>query len=330
MKLFFAKLALASFTLALCLLLAEQALRAIGYEYRPMQVEAGPGDDRLVHLFGSRHFIYDPELIWRPKPSYEVFNAQGFRGAELPDSKPDGATWIFAVGDSNTLGWSGKDGAHWPGFLRYFLRREDPGVEVVNAGVWGYASLQGVRRLREVLARGPDLVLVSFGSNDAHRVPRSDRGFAESSNLFRELRRRLARYRLAQLFIAAWDRLFAPRGDELVPRVSLADYRDNLRRMAADAESAGARLVLLTRPFEGSITNELWWKNFGPDYNAATVEVAEELGLPVIDLYSHFKDRGEFFHDESHFTRTGHLLAAEIIGERLRPVLAGEGEGEAR
>jgi lysophospholipase L1-like esterase len=68
-----------------------------------------------------------------------------------------------------------------------------------------------------------------------------------------------------------------------------------------------------------------WWKSFGHDYNAATAEIAEELEVPLIDLYAHFKDRDDFFADESHFTEEGHALAAEIVLQRLQPWIRGAG-----
>ena len=80
--------------------------------------------------------------------------------------------------------------------------------------------------------------------------------------------------------------------------------------------------MLLTRPFEGEIDSDTWWKNFGEAYNLATAETAAELEAPLIDVFSYFKGREALFRDESHFTRRGHELAADWIALGLEPVLA--------
>jgi lysophospholipase L1-like esterase len=107
-----------------------------------------------------------------------------------------------------------------------------------------------------------------------------------------------------------------------VRRVSLDDYRANLREMVRLCRERGARPVLLTRPFEGHTHDEESWKSVGPDYNQVTREVATELGAPLVDVYREFKRRKDLFEDESHFTREGHAEAAKFIFAELAPVLA--------
>ncbi|MDX1503410.1 MAG: GDSL-type esterase/lipase family protein [Thermoanaerobaculia bacterium] len=319
-----ARVLLLALSTALCLVLVEQLLRVAGFEYRPMSIEvASPTDARLFHLFEDEHFAYDPELIWRPQPGVGVFNRQGFRGPVLEEGKLPGEIRIFALGDSNTLGWAGQTGPNWPQDLGEMLARLDDRVEVVNAGVWGYSSFQGTLRLREALAFSPDVVLVSFGSNDAHRVRRGDREFARGSLLGRDSLRRLLHFRTAQLAAAAWDRVAAG-GGELGPRVGLEEYRENLRQMAAEARAAGALPVFLTRPFTGPVNDPGWWKAYGHTYNLATVEVAAEVGAPVVDLYTIFRERPDLFSDESHFTREGHRRAARVVVQHLVPILRRE------
>lgn len=325
------RLALALFVTLLSLVAAEHSLRALGYEYRPMSVEIGKRDTRFQHLFYDRHFVYDPGAIWRPKPGFGVFNRQGYRGPELPAVKPERATWVFALGDSNTLGWAGPDGASWPAELGGALRRIDPEVVVVNAGVWGYSSYQGLRRLEKILEHRPDLVLISFGSNDAHLVDRPDREFASGGLRGTRLEERFRHYRLGQLMIAAWDKLWIRGERELRHRVGAEEYEANLREMISRARAVEAKAVLLTRPYEGAIRDDLWWKRFGARYNAATARVAEAEGAALVDLYSFFKERRELFADESHFTAEGHRQAAEIIALHLRPLLRRVGpEAEIR
>lgn len=326
MRAFVAKTLLLVASLLVTLVLVELALRVVGYEYHPMQVETGSkADARVYHLFGDENFVYDPQLIWRPKAGFGVFNSKGFRGAE-PGAR-NGKLRIATVGDSNTLGWSGEEGANWPLDLEEQLTAGGRPTEVVNAGVWGYSSHQGVTRTREALELDPDLVLISFGSNDAHHVTRSDAEFSSQSQGGRRLVRAVQRLRLAQLWIAFLDR-FGPQETELRPRVSDADYRANLETMIADVRAAGSLPVLLTRPYTGPVIHPTRWKFYAPRYNQATLDVAEEQSVLAVDVYSFFKGMDELFADESHFTDQGHELAAAIVLEHLRPWLgrpAGDG-----
>jgi lysophospholipase L1-like esterase len=309
-------------TLLFSLVAVEQLLRALGFQYRTVSIEViHQNDARLFHLFDDSHFVYDPVLIWRPKRNYEIFNSQGYRGPELAEVKPPRERRIFTVGDSNTLGWAGVDGPNWPAELGERLRRQDPTIQVMNAGVWGYSSYQGLERLREALAWQPDLVLVSFGANDAHVVPRGDRTFAAESLFTRQSARWLRwvlHFRLGQLAAAAWDGVAQPEGEGR-HRVELDEYRSNLSEMIRLGREAGAEVVLLTRPFIGPVRKENWWKQYGPTYNRATVEVGEAEKALVVDIYSFFKDEDRFFSDESHFTLEGHQRAADILATHLRP-----------
>jgi lysophospholipase L1-like esterase len=318
-----ARLALVLGSLAFTLVVLELGLWMVGYEYSPMNIEIGQaGDARGFHVFEDANFEYDPELIWRPKPSQSVFNRQGFRGPELTATKSAEEIRIFAIGDSNTLGWAGEAGPNWPGDLNRLVKDVEAHAVVVNAGVWGYASFQGVRRFRQTLPFEPDIVLVSFGSNDAHRVLRSDRDYA--ANPIRETGpgQLLRRFRLGELLLAAGDALSRRDNGEVQPRVSLEDYRANLMTIVTEARDRNVDVVLLTRPYEGQIENPYWWKNWGHEYNGATADVAREAGVPLVDVYSFFKDLTPLFADESHFTAEGHARAAAIVLDHIRPVVA--------
>lgn len=318
-----ANLATAVGAVVVTLVLAEGVLRLVGYEYKPLQLDVGRHDDRGVHLFHEEHFVYDPELIWRPRPGHSVFNEQGFRGPVLASEKPAGRERLFTVGDSNTLGWAGPNGANWPADLQRLLSARGEPIDVVNAGVWGYASYQGIARLREVLAWAPDWVLVSFGSNDAHPAGLSDAEYLRSTAAATGgLERRLRPFAVGRLVLGALrTRSAAPQTK--THRVPLDEYRENLRTMVVMAREEGARVVLLTRPYVGPIAEWDSWKRYAHRYNAATIELAGELGTPLVDLYSELKGRDELFADESHLTAPGHRLAAELIVDRLLPELAG-------
>ena len=320
-----ANVGLAALSGLLCLIMAELALTVAGFEYTPLRIEVAQRDDaRAYHVFEDRYFVYDPDLIWRPRSGYVVFNAQGFRGPELPAIKSPASIRVFAVGDSNTLGWAGEDGPNWPAYLGELMQAQ-MGREavVVNAGVWGYSSYQGVKRVRETLRYDPDLVLISFGSNDGHPVERSDRDYGLTGARMGSmaLDQALSHLRVGQLLLGLVGRFGAT--GEITRRVPLAEYRENLRIILAEARERGVTVVLMTRPYIGDALDRSSWKVVAPDYNRATVEIAREQHVALVDLYSLFREREPLFDDESHFTEEGHRLAAQLVFDVVRTALAG-------
>jgi lysophospholipase L1-like esterase len=305
--------------------MAEVALRAIDYRYSPVKIgDSVQSDFREQHAFHDRNLVYDRDLIWRPHSGqFSPFNPQGFRGAPVDPQKPSGRLRIVAVGDSNTFGWDVDEGANWPSQLQNLLVATRPGAEVLNAGVWGYTAFQGLARVKEMMAFNPDIVLVSFGGNDAHQVRVADADYVRRHDRIDRLTRATRQVRLAQLGVAGWDLLgMAMASDTLVPRVSLDDYRSHLRAMIALARERGITIVLLTRPFIGSSTDPASWKTHAPAYNAATIEIGRAEKVTVIDIYAAFHSREALFDDESHFGVEGHRLAAEFIYDRLQRLVA--------
>lgn len=303
------KLSFTALGIAVSLVICEVVLRLANYTYRPF---LGLADWRPHHL-NEQWMTYDRNLIWRPIVKQSVFNAQGFRGRELSLVKAAGEYRIFTIGDSNTCGPLRT--LSWPEYLDRLMATEYPGVQVVNAGVWGYSSFQGLRRLEDVLRFQPDMVLISFGANDAHRVVTSDKEYVRRK---RFVSRALSRIRLVQLGMAVMDvrLLFQP--SLAVPRVDLVDYEKILHDMIGLAHEHGMSIVLLTRPFVGDSTLPMSWKYFAPHYNELTLRVAKEREVQAIDVYSAFRKRGEYFVDESHFTDEGNRIAAAIIYEHIR------------
>ncbi len=131
-------------------------------------------------LTDSENFALDSELFWRYRPSRRILrnhsktieyttNSRGFRGPEFLKEKKPGALRIAFLGDSNTFG------LHLP--VQMTLEQqvaelmEQKGlrpVEVLNFGVMGYSSFQGLRLFeREVLSFQPDVVVAWFGINDS-------------------------------------------------------------------------------------------------------------------------------------------------------------------
>src|SRR5262249_17815418 len=152
----------------------------------------------------------------------------------------------------------------------------------------------------------------------------SDEQFANSKVRQTRLDTVLYQARIGQLLLACSDKLLTKGKESLVPRVSLDQYKQNLNEIIRIAKDRKIKVVLLTRPFTvipGESHDELWWKNFAPDYNAATKEVGKDNGVPVIDLATDFEDKKAYFADDAHFTKEGYQLAAKIIYDAIRPLL---------
>jgi acyl-CoA thioesterase I len=76
---------------------------------------------------------------------------------------------MVAFGDSLTAGFGAEPGNSYPDFLQKELLQAGFGWRVVNSGVSGDTTTDGLNRLAEVLAYKPRLVIVEFGGNDGLR-----------------------------------------------------------------------------------------------------------------------------------------------------------------
>jgi acyl-CoA thioesterase-1 len=76
---------------------------------------------------------------------------------------------IVAFGDSLTAGFGAEPGNSFPDYLQKELDQSGLRWRVVNAGVSGDTTTDGVNRLDEVLRAEPRIVIVEFGGNDGLR-----------------------------------------------------------------------------------------------------------------------------------------------------------------
>lgn len=76
---------------------------------------------------------------------------------------------IDCFGDSITAGYRLEPGHAWPDALQATLDQRGYHYKVVNSGVSGNTSKDGVDRLKDVLRLHPAIVIVEFGGNDGLR-----------------------------------------------------------------------------------------------------------------------------------------------------------------
>jgi acyl-CoA thioesterase-1 len=86
-----------------------------------------------------------------------------------PSQPKDNRPVIVAFGDSLTAGYGTDTGNSYPDFLEQDLNARGYHYHVVNAGISGNTTKDGVERIDDVLALKPVLVIVAFGGNDGLR-----------------------------------------------------------------------------------------------------------------------------------------------------------------
>lgn len=106
---------------------------------------------------------------WQDNPSWEIaLNSQGFRGDEFAPAKA--ACRVVCLGDSWTFGMNVGQEQTYPRRLHALLTEAFPrtDIEVLNLGVLGYSSHQGLELLKtRALDLNPDVVVIGFAMNDA-------------------------------------------------------------------------------------------------------------------------------------------------------------------
>jgi lysophospholipase L1-like esterase len=222
------KIVVVLFSTLASLVLAEAALRLVGYG--DVTPELSFGINTRTALEEGR-FETDPDLFW--KLPRKISNADRLMKAIHSDQPPPSRRAekrVLVLGDSCSR--LSVRSPPYSALLEGHLL--DDGYEVLNASVPGYSSHQGLVWLRtQLLSLDPDVVVVYFGWNDHWRVTgTTDREYATS--------RRPTRLRLLELG--------GRRRAESPLRVPLPQYRENLEAIVDESLAAGARVVLVAAP----------------------------------------------------------------------------------
>lgn len=83
--------------------------------------------------------------------------------------KDDGRPVLICFGDSLTAGLGTGPGQSYPDYLQADLNKLGYHYRVVNEGISGNTTKDGVSRLKGVVALKPQIVVVEFGGNDGLR-----------------------------------------------------------------------------------------------------------------------------------------------------------------
>lgn len=76
---------------------------------------------------------------------------------------------IICFGDSLTAGYGAAPGHSYPDYLQQLLDSRGYHYRVLNMGVSGNTTKDGVARVKNVIAAHPSIVVVEFGGNDGLR-----------------------------------------------------------------------------------------------------------------------------------------------------------------
>jgi len=292
-------------------------------------------------------YIPDPMAFWKANPAMEAASHRagigivGVAGREpLPGifdqdhvgAKPPGSCRIAFLGDSQLitsgpLAYAGR--LTYPKVLESSLAREGLGgdrgqpVQILNAGISGYSSWQGLMLLRSELAPlQPDVVVTAFGYHDSNRALSHDHEVLTDDPWTWRLRSLMYRSRLVRLLRSLSLQSQARRNDRSEPRdrrmrVPPERFARNLTTFAEMGRSAPFRLVFLLQPFRDASLVEQ-----GAEHRRALLGVARRQGIPVIDARSLFAAmpadrRRALFDDFIHLNREGHALMASLVRQRL-------------
>lgn len=325
------RLALLAASLSLMLIVLEVALR----------IAVGPP---VIWIYPQEHYLEDAELGYRLAPNQRAFvhdsvfetNSQGIRAAEIAPAPAPGTRRLLALGDSQTAGDGLELADTWPAQLSRHLESVDSrDWEVLNGGLsgastWHYARL--LRRLADVYQI--DGVVVALYVNDvtpdpetppvnvvtntpAHRVVY----VLKRSALFTALWR--ARTPILNAFRPSVDfdretRILTGEHDPLLEQGWQA-VETNLREIRDFTRSRGLSTWLLLLPRRDQVDGS----QPGNAYNNRGREIADRLGLPIIDVLGPLLDgyqrdgRKLFIPWDGHNSKIANRVIAQELADTI-------------
>jgi lysophospholipase L1-like esterase len=291
----------------------------------------------------STIFEGDPLLLWRLKPNLDhaywdftvvSTDAQSFRADYPIGRKPAGTFRIVCLGDSVTFGYRvppvwperprdfNPEWQPYPMLLEKELRQANPNrsIEVFPMAVPGYTSHQGLAWLRRDIGYlQPDLVIASFGWNDASLSDAPDRE-AIDTRWFPVTIRWLIDHSQAFAHATRWLRaknVAAPVVRTPVPRVSQKEYVDNFNAIVRLAKDHGAGVIVIGAPYRDSVTNPTE-AQLMTQYRTWLKSEMQQSQTPYLEILELTEAAGTvnqgFFGELIHPNHIGHrLMASEIL-----------------
>lgn len=232
----------------------------------------------------------NPLLMWSPKPNIEGNNSSGYRDKEYNLEKSSNCVRILCLGDSST---------YWGSYHELLEDKLNsaPGksikYEVINAGVTGYTSYQGLLMYKYYGEKySPDIVLFYFGVNDhIKRFYLSDKEVIktglppEVSVVINKYFNKFHTYRLYRKIVIATMQAISGRNKEEVARVSSSEYAENISELNSLVKRNGARLILISPPLNKKYENaEEYRFSQIVHYRSILRKAAQDLSLPLLEI----------------------------------------------
>jgi lysophospholipase L1-like esterase len=322
---------------------------------------------------------------WRPKPGYSATINQimvakrnankvladkliedrvvklqvqrdGFKGPEI--DKTHSKLRILTIGDSCTFGTM-FDEYSYPRTLERELNRLGKAVEVINAGVEGYAPANVLGRIDEFKALRPEITTIYIGWNALYAEPASYgvEYYLKSVRLFRKAYEK-GREKIVgrtEMALEAYRKPKHARRD--APEVLALDgfqpiFMADLEKIITEMRASGSEVVLITLPglfimdeepspqalkvghLPTFTDNPYVLAKISMEYNKRIRRLAKSEDLLLIDLEEwsreSLKPRDQFFFDSVHVYEEGQMRIGQYLAEQLLPIVKGNSKRLAR
>lgn len=300
--------------------------------------------------FHEPTFVPDPETFWKLNPALanqwlqEAPNRSDWwsrnRGP-LPDDalqreKPSGSCRVVFFGESQLVSIDHQEinlPRSYPRLLGRRLAKSLPSrrFDMVNAGVPGFSSWQGLLLCRQVIDQQIDMVVFAFAYHDCHPAYAADRAILTNDPYVHRIRTWLYR---SELFLLLRQLIIKLREshEEAALRASVQttlptfrvppdEFERNLRELARLGRERGVRVTFLLEPLAPGNDREASVLR----YHEIMRRVAREEGdVLVIDVFSSMReqtgstDTRRYWDDSIHMSSAGHEVVARIVEEALR------------
>ena len=277
-------------------------------------------------------------------------NSLGFRGPEVPSSKPSGTIRLAFLGGSTT--WCAEvsnNEATWPHLVEAGLQKQYPSkiFDYINGGVPGYSTQESLTNLlSRVQQTSPDLIFIYHATNDlsydTRRMAMAQGIFAGKAenpswlanyslawfliekNLqlrFRKQQVMVDKSRLLNFEPSVLSRDFRKRlklliqqSKEVSPLVAISTFSHQYRRSQSfDEQLSAAGTSIFYMPY---MDVERLFMGFN-EYNKVIRDVAKEEGIILIEGENSIPGDNSHFNDSVHFKDPGSQKMAERVLDGL-------------
>jgi lysophospholipase L1-like esterase len=283
-------------------------------------------------------FDFDPRLFWVLKPRLNAWRVNGnfesspvdfcfsttdARLRAMPELPGTERYRVLAVGDSCTFGFGVDDDKSWPAQLQTLLNAErtEGFVRVINAGVPGYTSFQGLQYLKDYgLALEPSLVIVSFWVND--EVPSfsisDEQRAAQYARIGYDSPLMYSRFYVGLKQLVRNTSLPSWKVNTSRPRLTEEEYEGTLKAICETCGANGVPVVLFMWP--PKFQTILHARSLG--YQLVAEKVASSVGAPFVSLVPEFNASPQkVYVDSIHGNETGCSIAARRLAVEVSRLL---------